>query len=586
MISGLLGSISERKSAPLDMDLPKCMGGCEQTAPTQSTVGDVYLQAILREGSRTLGLMDREPLSPTLGCMDRTYWAWKFTDFPGARFQEGLYALSFLHETQFPGNPYFAKPKLLQWIDNGINYWCTIQYPGGDFDEAYPYERSLAATAFTTFYLAETWTLVGGKLPATTTECFLQAIRKSGEWLCKNDETHGFLSNHLAAAAAALAHCAHLVREERYLERSHYFWKKILEHQSTEGWYEEYGGADPGYQTHGSFYLARYWQLTNDDKVVDSLERSFKFLAHFIHPDGSVGGEYASRNTQTYYPAAFEMMSGLSGTAHWIADRMLPSVNSLSAAGLGTVDSYNYFPLLNNYAFAYLACGEPSHRKTMPEGPDGEVGTWHFPEAGIIKLRTPKNDLYVGTHKGGVVKLFDRIQKQIVLNDCGYLGCLQTGKLISTQWVDKHRKVTVDGGKIIVEGDFFQFSKPVMQPLRFVLFRIFTLTAGRIPGVSYWLKSLLVNALIYKSKRLPIQFQRTIQLTESQFQVTDQLVQTGECAVDRILHSDLFTTIHMGSSRYFIPNELLPVDEESLIPIDREKLFDGVTKTRIALLYD
>ena len=37
----------------------------------------------------------REPRSPTAGCCDRTYWAWKFVDFPGARFQEALCVLSF-----------------------------------------------------------------------------------------------------------------------------------------------------------------------------------------------------------------------------------------------------------------------------------------------------------------------------------------------------------------------------------------------------------------------------------------------------------------------------------------------------------
>ena len=39
----------------------------------------VYRDAILDNAVRTLGLMDREPLSATRGCMDRTYWAWKFT---------------------------------------------------------------------------------------------------------------------------------------------------------------------------------------------------------------------------------------------------------------------------------------------------------------------------------------------------------------------------------------------------------------------------------------------------------------------------------------------------------------------------
>ena len=106
-----------------------------------------YWAAIVDQAPRVLGLMDREALSPTSGCGDRTYWAWKFTDFPGARFQESLCVLSFLYRT--PGSEYFKNPNLLTWIGRGMEYWCKIQYKDGSFDEAYPFERSLAATAFT-----------------------------------------------------------------------------------------------------------------------------------------------------------------------------------------------------------------------------------------------------------------------------------------------------------------------------------------------------------------------------------------------------------------------------------------------------
>ena len=73
---------------------------------TAGKAAQVYFEAICREAPRVLGLMDREPLSPTRGCMDRTYWGWKFTDFPGARFQEGVCVLSFLYTSSAERNPY------------------------------------------------------------------------------------------------------------------------------------------------------------------------------------------------------------------------------------------------------------------------------------------------------------------------------------------------------------------------------------------------------------------------------------------------------------------------------------------------
>ena len=85
-------------------------------------------------------------------------------------------------------------------------YSGTLQRGDGSFDEAYPFEHSLAATAFTGFYVGEAFQLIGHELAATepTPVLLLGTFARAGEWLCRNDDKHGVLSNHLAAAAAAL----------------------------------------------------------------------------------------------------------------------------------------------------------------------------------------------------------------------------------------------------------------------------------------------------------------------------------------------------------------------------------------------
>ncbi len=516
----------------------------------------VYLDIIKKESYKTLSLMDREVLSPTLGCMDRTYWAWKFTDFPGARFQEGLCILSFLYSTNFEGNNYYHNPKLLQWISTGFEFWMDIQDPSGYLNEAYPFERSLAATAFTSFYLSEAWNFLDGELKDNVGDRFKHALELAGDWLIKNDETHGFLSNHLAAAAAALYHCYIITGNDRFEKRSKYFIQRILDHQSAEGWYDEYGGPDPGYQTHGSFYLARYLEISEDPHVKESLDRSLSFLAHFIHPDGSLGGEYASRNTQTYYPAAFEMMSGDNGSAHWIASKLLSSVQDLSAAGLGSVDAYNYFPLLNNYVFAYLSTLKKVYRSSLPVEPQQNKKILNFPEAGLLKVRTKRYDLFVGISKGGVLKGFDRKTNRLILNDCGYIGKLKDGTQISSQWCDNNRKLEVTPNEILVEGVFYKINRTVFKSISFLVFRAFNLTFGRVPGISSWLKSKLVNTLIYKKHDLKIKFVRKIKLFNDKITVQDHIQGDDVKNIENIRWADVFTTIHMGSSRYFLPNEL------------------------------
>jgi len=550
---------------------------------TYTDLSDIYLQYILKEAYRTIGLLDRDSSSTTFGCFDRTYWAWKFTDFAGSRFQEGLCVLSFLFSTKFDGNRFFSNERLLEWIAGGFDFWTGIQYTDGSFDEAYPFERSLAATAFTSFYLSEAYQFLNGRLPSGCSDRFKTALARAGVWLCKNDEKHGFLSNHLSATAAALYHIYQICENERFEKRSDYFLNRILEHQSSEGWYDEYGGADPGYQTHGSFYLARLFELSNQQRIADSLERSFDFIAHFIHPDRSIGGEYASRNTQTYYPAAFEMMTPVSERARWIAASMLPSVESLNAAGLGSVDAYNYFPLLNNYVFAYRAALASGERPEKPGVQNDYPVSVYFEKAGIAKKATDNFEMYVGLKKGGVLKVFDRKKGRLVLNDCGYIGRLKSGKLISSQILDENRTISVLADEILVKGSFAEFKRPVMTPFSFLGFRLFSLTFGRLKMLGYWLKSVLVKVLIYRKKNVDLNFERRITWQSDSLKISDRIQGDIGDQLESLEWRNLFTTIHMGSSRYFIPNELNRPEIPEVSgdePIDFSKLKEGVVIER------
>jgi len=540
--------------------------------------GSPYVQQLLQMAPRVLGMLDREPLSPTRGCMDRTYWAWKFKDFPGARFQEGLFFLSFLHQTPLPENSYLGSGRLLSWIAGGFEYWCRIQRRRGDFDEAYPHEGSLAATAFTSFYLSEAFERVSEQLLPATASRVKQSLVRAGSWLLHNDERHGFLSNHLAAAAAALLHVFRLSGEARFERRSRFFLDKVLSRQSREGWYEEYAGADPGYQTHGSLYLARIWQLTGDTALLASLERSFEFLAHFVHPDGSLGGEYASRNTQTYYPAAFEMLADRSASAAWIATAMRPSVTSLAAAGLGSVDRTNLFPLLNNYVFAELGLQACSDRALATEGPSPQPALLHFADAGILKVRRERYDLYLGLRKGGVIRIFDRRSRTLAYADAGYIG-RRCGKLVSSQWGDPLREVRVGADEVRILGHFHEVPRAIMSPSLFLGFRLFSLTLGRVPAFAIWLKSALVRALITRQRELGIHFARRVRFTDDLVEVEDRIDSASD-SLEELIHAERFATIHMGSSRYFVPHELADTGHPWEEVVDVGALRTGIVRRR------
>ncbi len=513
-----------------------------------------YLDRAGYELNRLLSLQDREPFSKTYGCFDRTYWAWKFTDFAGARFQEAVCALAFLAAGD--GGRWAGHPAIMAWIGAGLAWWRGLQHPDGSFDEAYPWERSLAATAFTTFYVGEGFAKVADRLRPDERAATLDAIVKAGDWLCRNDERHGVLSNHLAAAAAALETAYELTGVERFRNRGRYFVGRVLARQSSEGWYEEYGGFDPGYQTHAIFYLARIWQRTGDPALLDSLRRACSILLYILHPDRTIGGEYSSRNTEFYFPAGFEILAPSLPEAAAIAVFMRPAVAGQTAAGLAAMDSYNFLPLLNNYLFAAEAA------RVLPDDADTilpwrQVGRWTFPDAGILVDSGPGHVAIVGLSKGGTVKVFARDGRLLGL-DCGYWTRLVGGGVASSQSFSRDVRWRWDGDAVELEVPFVRVNQTLMTPLLFLGFRLFCLTLGRLRGAAYWLKATLVKQLINRRRPVEPRLRRRIILGRDAVEIEDIITSIPSSHGAPFVGGGRFATIHMGSSRYFQPQDLSP----------------------------
>jgi hypothetical protein len=515
--------------------------------------GAPYLPLALKQVTRLLSSGDREPFSLTYGCFDRSFWAWKFTDFAGARFQETAYTLARLYRSE-TDNPLRAQPKALTWTRASMAFWRTLQHSDGSFDEAYPFEHSLAATAFTGFYVGEAFRLVSGELAAKERDALRGTFAHAGDWLCRNDEHHGVLSNHLAAAAAALTVIERITEDHRYGARAQHFLQRIYDRQSAEGWYDEYGGADPGYQTHGTFYLARIWQMTQDATLLDSLARATTFLKHFIHPNGTLGGEYGSRNTEFYFPAGFEMLAPACADAAAIAHFMRPPIANAIPAGLAMMDRYNLLPMLNNYLFADAAsAAAPAARAGLPCEQEGE---WHFADAGLLVRSTASYYAVVGLSKGGVVKLYDRRTGQPAASDCGYWARLGDKRVVSSQSLSRPARASVAGGRLELDAEFVQINQRVMTPWLFMAFRLFSLTFGRSQAIADRIKRVLVDVLVRRRRPVPMALRRTITLEPSQVIVEDVLTGSAGLTVESVAAGDKFSTIHMGSSRYFQQQEM------------------------------
>ena len=511
--------------------------------------------------------LDREPQSPTYGSFDRTFWCWKFTDFSAPRFQEGCASLAWLWATDAPGNAYFRQDAVLRWVSASLAWWQRLQHVDGSFDEAYPFERSFAATAFTCFYVADAVRLTADALDPDISANVLAALRRGAKWLCRNDETHGILSNHLAAGAAALASVGQLVGEPRFTDRSTFFLDRILEHQSSEGWYEEYGGADPGYQTHGMFYLARLWELSGDQRLLASLRAAAGFLAAIQHPDGSLGGVYASRNTRFCFPAAFEILAPQCEQSMAIAGRLRVAVRQGTAIGLRAMDAWNFLPMLNNYMNAHRATATS---RLQPAASGTAIqGQRHFRDAGWLAVDRSRYRCIVAASKGGVVCAWPRTPAaQRSLVDAGYWARLANGRIIASQGLDRSSPITAsqDGMSVEMTASFRSVGRTLMTPWLFLGFRGFTLTIGRMPWLAGWLKRLLVRVLVTKSAPVPLRLRRRVTFADDGVTIVDVLERTGPLRVAEVWRGGEFQTIHMGSSRYAAAGRPGSVPEPHRVP--------------------
>ncbi|MBI5320788.1 hypothetical protein [Bradyrhizobium sp.] len=504
---------------------------------------DAYLAVCEPVLGRALSFLDAEATSPSQGSFDRTWWCWKFSDFSAPRFQEGVYTLAWLYGSANAPDGARRNERLLRQAASAIGFWSALQHSDGSFDEAYPFERSLAATAFTTFYVAAGIERIRGALDAVALENGLQSIERAALWLTRNDEFHGVLSNHLAAAAAALQVAGDVLQTDRFAAARDRFLGRIYDNQDREeGWFREYGGADPGYQSHGMFYLAAIWRRTRNAELLQRLREGCEFLAWFAHPDGTMGGEYASRGTKFVFPAAFEILSAESEAASAIAAHLRQCISQGRGVGAAQMDAWNMFPMLNNYLFAAEAATDIQPRQLPWQAADASRV---FKRAGLALIRKADRIAAIGLATGGVVKMWDAQSNALIYEDAGY-AVQEKHKWFSSQGASEWQGGE-DAASFVIRVRFEGLPNARFDPWRFLLFRVFTLTIGRWPPIARGLKQLLVSVLIRRRVRHPASLERAVRIgDDGTLAVSDRLQNLAATPIPIARH----VPFHMGSSRY------------------------------------
>jgi hypothetical protein len=509
-----------------------------------------YLSQVWNALPRLLSLFDTDPLSVTFGIGDRYRWAWKLIDFGNGTFQGAAHGLArLLVNGMLPEG--LSDAAVLRRIEAMFQGAEALRYPNGSLSEAFPFESSFCVTALVAYDLLTAMFLLESKFSALQRKRYLSIVRPLIRFLHKSDETHAFISNHLATASVALYKWSEITGEAGE-KRGRELLDRILKNQSEEGWFKEYEGADPGYQSLCLYYLADLHLMRPDLNILEPIRRSIRFLWHFAHPDGSFGGHYGSRNTRFYFPAGLEALAPEISEAAILATFMRRSINRNNTVTLSAMDDPNLTPMFNAYCWAAALFdnnpkGIPSSSIEIPSV-SKKVFRKHYPEAGLLIDKGREHYTVISLHKGGVCYHFhlDNDGNKI---DCGSVAKAANGKLYSTQAYNKANETRFEGDTVEITATYMEVHVAVPTTIQFIILRLLNITFMRIGSICDLVKKTLVRFLITGKKMSSLKNKRTIKLGHD-IAISDQWI-NNSVGFSHLYTDQPFSAIHMASQGYW-----------------------------------
>ncbi len=477
----------------------RCRQTSGQTLSRDPALRSLYLTAALAEIPRVLGAVDRNPYRPTYGCLDRQFWHYRTSSFPSQMYQEGALPLAQVYAMDLPGNRWFGDPRVRELAVAAMQFAARSSHRDGACDDYYPFEQALGAAVFSLQAAAEAYRILQLDDPE-----LLRWSERRARWLIRHDEP-GRLANHQALAVLALLRVGEITHRQEFRDAAQARLQELLTWQSDEGWFDEYGGADPGYQTLTIDCLAKVRRLSGDTKLDEPLRKALAFARLFLHPDGSYAGEYGSRGTYHFYPHAAELLAADNPDAADLADGFLHGLSAGKQAAFS--DDRMFLHRLGNLIEAY-ADWSPT-RPTTCRTPPGEPARY-LPQAQLLVRRTKTTHTVISLARGGVFKHFGR--RGPVLTDAGLILQTTDGRVAVSQMHDRSRQIEPASGDdpehvtLTVSGPLSWIRFETATPLRQALFHVGMWGIGR--WCRTWVRRLLQRRLITGRRECPVRLTR------------------------------------------------------------------------------
>lgn len=510
-----------------------------------------YIALVMRTMPVVLSKLDRDPTSPTYGCFDRLYWHYRIRDFVSMIEQQPVLALALVYSHDFSGNVYFRNKKIREYAVAAVNFWSKNLHADGSADEYWPNEHGYPPAVFPLYAVSEAYRIL-----ALDDELVRQSLLKGAKFISKVIE-RGPVNQEIASVAALYS--VYLNTQKRWLlkaiERKLH---EIITIQDQEGWFPEYGGADPGYLSVALDYIAEYYRLSNDKRVIPVIEKMLSFIKYFVHPDGSFGGEYGSRNTTYFLPNGLEVLSREFRIARRISEFFARKADTLYSLHCGIDDRYLCDYFMRSFAGAlvqYEMNAAFMNHNTLLKLPCEQHLEKYFKHANIFIKSTDDYYMIVALSKGGVIKIYTR--EGLVFSDCGFVASSGKNLRLSTNWISNSLRIqakqnvhasydanpSLSSSHFIAEGYMHAQKNNLQTPLKSFVLRILAFFLGQrlIP--------LLKQAMITSENESSVRFKREILMSNDELQISDRI--SSPTRLESLQLADNFSLRYVPSSKFF-----------------------------------
>ena len=494
---------------------------------------------------RLLTQLCRDKDSPLYGCFDRNYWHYKTRDFPSMVLQQPIFVLDMVSrgELSFCDELKINKSIVNEWVDACLKFWSKSQRKNGSFDEYYPYESGFPPTAFSLYSTA----LVCKN--RNFDNSIMISMERAASFILKKPEVQA-----LNQEIVGLTACS-LVKDlggEIDCKRLNDRWDNLFSSQSSEGWFNEYDGADSGYLSVSCDALFDYFEVENDERAMHAITNATDYLFHLLAVDDSIPAMINSRNTDYVLPYGLTQISKDNAQAGSIIKRLVQGIDKPTHYLHSIDDRY-----LTHYVYtSWYRClpnlGNISKTETLVS-----KGKW-FKEAGVLIVHNPgKWSIHVAASKGGIVVKTNH--DGTVTKNLGWRCKINKNLYSCTHWQEPESYYSLDekDSHLTVELEMplkkhrFLVPRPSLHIALRILSRVF---GNKIIPI-------LKNIMIFRSSKLKGYYKRRICVNDSGISIFDSFYNLSHLTWEK---ADWQSLRHVSSAGSFCKAEVQNIDNFEL----------------------